>query len=172
MKGGTAPGTASPDESPGAPPGAGVLKVTVRVDASFDFTTRVAGVGLVVHETRRPGGGRNGDVVAEFAEAYLDVAPGDVEAFVILRGLEVARARGATLATVRSDANPLRRRLKADHRAGTGQERADLHGQILRLARTFPGVQFAWQPRRKNQAAHRLARAARALPPIRSAARS
>jgi len=168
----TTPDTASFDESPEAPAEARALKVTVRVDASFDFPTRVVGVGLVVHETWRPEGGRQGVVVAELAEAYLDVAAGEMEAFAILRGLEVARARGATLARVRSDANPLRHRLKADHRAGTGHERADLHGQILRLARTFVGVQFAYQPRRKNHLAHRLARAARALAPIRPTARS
>lgn len=69
MTSGTAPDTASLDESPGAPAEARALQVTVRVDASFDFATRVAGVGLVVHETRRPGGGRQGAVVAELAEA-------------------------------------------------------------------------------------------------------
>lgn len=143
------------------------LRITVRVDGSFDYRTGVAGVGLVVHETRRLTQGRKGPVVAELAEAYLDVGPTDVEAFAILRGLDVARARGATQVKIQSDYNHLRRQLKEAHRAGTGHERDDLHGQILRLARTFASAKFAYRPRRKNGDAHRLARAARALPPRR-----
>lgn len=161
--------TAAPTEWP--PAQARALKVTVRVDGSFDFTTGVAGIGLIVHETRRPEGGRQGDVVAELAEAHL-VAPGEVQALAILRALEVAQARGATLVRVRSDDNQLRHRLKDDHRAGEGLERDDLRGRILRLARTFDAVQFSYQPRWKNQDAHRLARAARLLPPITPAGRS
>ncbi len=132
----------------------------------------MAGIGLIVHETGRPEGGRQGDVVAELAEAHLDVAPGEVQAFAILRALEVAHARGATLVWVRSDDNQLRHRLKDDHRAGEGLESDDPRGRILRLARTFDAVQSSDQPRRKNQDAHRLARAARLLPPIRPTARS
>lgn len=142
------------------------LKVTVRVDGSFDYATGVAGVGLVVHETRRPEGGRQGEVVADLAEAHLEVAPGDVQAFAILRALEVAEARGAALVRIRSTDNQLRRRLKGDHRAGEGLDREDLHGRILRLARNFTSVQFSYRQRRKNSDVRRRARAARALPPV------
>lgn len=40
------------------------LRITVRVDGSFDYRTGVAGVGLVVQETRQLTQGRKGPVVA------------------------------------------------------------------------------------------------------------
>jgi hypothetical protein len=54
----------------------------------------------------------------------------------------------------------MRRRLKHDHAAGHVGDSGSLHGRTLALARTFDHVVFAYQPRRKNGVAHRLARSA------------
>jgi hypothetical protein len=61
---------------------------------------------------------------------------------------------------IRSDYNRMRTALKDDYRAGRGQERRSLQGMILRLAREFDEVKFAWIIRRKNHEAHCLARQA------------
>ncbi len=105
------------------------LKVTVRVDGSFDYATGVAGVGLVVHETRRPEGGRQGEVVADLAEAHLEVAPGDVQAFAILRALEVAEARGAAPVRLRSTVSVRRARAAAGRISPTMSGRGAAHGK-------------------------------------------
>jgi len=57
-----------------------------------------------------------------------------------------------------SDYNSMRRQLKEDHKMNTVHERDDLHGIILRYAKKFKEIKFLYQPRRKNHAAHRLAR--------------
>ena len=137
------------------------------VDGSYDHSRRVAGIGLVLHETRRRG--RNGVVTDRIAEAYADVPSGLAEVFAVVRALEIARDRGFSIVRVRSDYNPMRRKLKREHRAQSGRDRADLHGLALRLAAAFAEVEFAYQPRRKNQNAHRLARlAAQQLEPSRA----
>lgn len=58
------------------------------------------------------------------------------------------------------DYNSMRRQLKKDHKMNTDHERDNLHGLILRYAKRFKEVKFLYQPRRKNHAAHRLARKA------------
>jgi ribonuclease HI len=131
-------------------------KLTVIVDASHDETRRVVGIGLVLHETNKPG--RNGPVIDRRAEAYVDIPVGQMEKFAILRALEIARERGSEFVKVRSDYNAMRRRLKADHRSGIDHGSDDLHGRVLSLAKTFACTQLGYQPRRKNQAAHGLAR--------------
>jgi hypothetical protein len=81
----------------------------------------------------------------------------------VYRALEVARERGFRRVKVRSDDNPMRRRLKRDYVTGALGDPNSLHGRTLALARTFDQVVFAYQPRRKNGVAHRLSRAASAL---------
>lgn len=141
------------------------LKLTVRVDGSFDFTRCVAGVGLVLHAPAQPG--RNGPVIDRLAEAYCEIPPGRVEHLAIFRALLVAQERGFEYVKVRSDCNPLRTRLKKDHKSGLSTGSEDLYGPILRLAREFVEVKFAYTPRRKNQEPHHLARqAAQTLPAV------
>ena len=61
---------------------------------------------------------------------------------------------------VRSDYNKMRIVLKNDYQAGGVREEHNLRGMILRLARKFDQIKFAWIPRRRNQEAHFLARKA------------
>jgi hypothetical protein len=82
------------------------------------------------------------------------------EQFAVLRALEIAFERGYRLLRVRSDYNKMRIVLKDDYQAGVVQEEHNLRGMILRLARKFDQIKFAWVPRRRNQEAHFLARKA------------
>jgi len=132
------------------------VRHTLMVDASCDYGQRIVGVGIVVHEARRPG--RNGLVVDHICEAYRGVPPGLVEMFAVLRALEISAERGFRIVKVRSDYNYMRRQLRDAHKRGFGQDRHDLQGRILRLASRFDEVKFAYQARCKNQNAHRLAR--------------
>ena len=94
------------------------------------------------------------------AEAFVGVPAGHVEALAVLRALEIAAERAFRILKIRSDHNRLRRTLREHHRSQDGQERDDLQGVILRLARRFDEVSFSYVPRRKNQQAHKLARRA------------
>ncbi len=141
------------------------VKLSVMVDASHDDTRGVVGIGMVFFETDKRR--RNGPVIARLAEAYCDVPAGQMEEFAVFRALEIARERSSQHVKVRSDYNAMRRRLKADHRSGSGHGTGSLHGRVLLLARTFTETKFAYQPRKKNQAAHALARmAAKTLPAV------
>ena len=75
-------------------------------------------------------------------------------------GLHIAKKRGYRLVKVRSDYNSMRTKLKRDHARNVGHCRTNMDGTILRLAKEFDEVKFAYQARRKNQIAHRLARIA------------
>ncbi|HTP27548.1 MAG TPA: reverse transcriptase-like protein [Anaeromyxobacteraceae bacterium] len=134
-----------------------ISRLTIMVGVSLDEARGVVGIGLVLHETDRPG--RNGPVIARIAEAD-DVSGGRMEEFAVLRALQIASARGFRHVKVRSDCNRMRRRLKEDHQVGRGLVGDALHAEILLLARSFEMTKFAFQPRRKNQEAHKLARAA------------
>ncbi len=136
----------------------GPITLTAIVDASRRADRAVTGIGIVLHATDRPG--RAGPVVALIAEVHVDVPASEIELFAVFRALELARARGAWRVKVRSDDNHMRRKLKRDHAAGHLADPDSLHGRTLALARTFDQVVFAYQPRRKNGQAHRLARAA------------
>ncbi len=143
------------------------LKYTFRVDASYDLKRRVAGIGIVIHETDQPR--KNGPVIDEISELYSDVPAGGIEKFAVFRALEIAYERNYEIVHIRSDYNSMRRKLKKDHKANTGHEKDDLHALILRYAKKFKGVKFLYCPRRKNQLAHRLARkAVKELIPLRS----
>ncbi len=134
------------------------IRHTVMVDASCNHREGIVGVGLVVHQAHRPG--RNGVVVDQLFESYRGVPPGLAEMFAVLRALEVSAERGFRIVKVRSDYNHMRRQLRDAHERGEGHDRDDLHGRILRLTSCFDQVKFAYQPRRKNQNAHKLARRA------------
>lgn len=133
------------------------LRYTFKVDASYHLK-RKTGIGIVIHETDKPR--KNGLVIDEISELYLDIPAGVTEKFAVFRALEIALLRNYEIVRIRSDYNSMREQLKKDHKMNTGQERDDLHGLILRLAQRFKGVKFLYQPRRKNQVAHRLARKA------------
>jgi hypothetical protein len=45
-----------------------IVRHTLMVDASCDYRQRIVGIGVVVHQARRPG--RNGVVVDQLCEAY------------------------------------------------------------------------------------------------------
>jgi hypothetical protein len=83
------------------------------------------------------------------------------EELAALRALHVARERGYSRLKVRMDTNPVRRLLRAAHRAGTALP--GMRGEILGLAASFDFVDFGLVPRRKNQIAHGLARRALGL---------
>jgi ribonuclease HI len=129
---------------------------TFRVDASFEYQRRITGIGLILRATNKKG--RDGQVLATFCEAYIGFPDGIGEPFAVLRALEIAAEAGYRLVRVRSDYNSMRRALKEAYQAGRGQDWCGVQGKILRLAREFDQVKFAWIARRKNHEAHRLAR--------------
>ncbi|HEY4841622.1 MAG TPA: ribonuclease H family protein [Terriglobales bacterium] len=131
---------------------------TFRVDASFDKQQGITGIGLILRATNKAG--RDGAVVARFSESYIGPPSRAGEQFAVLRALEIAFEAGYRLLRVRSDYNQMRIALKDDYRTGVVQEEDNLRGMILRLARKFDQIKFAWIPRRRNQEAHFLARKA------------
>jgi ribonuclease HI len=130
---------------------------TFRVDASFD-RHGITGVGLVLRATQKSG--RDGGVIASYGEAYADLPTHAGEELAILRALEIAAEQGYRFVRIRSDCNQNRTALKESYEADVGSDRRGLQGRILRVARQFDQVKFAWIPRRKNQEAHHLARKA------------
>ena len=140
------------------------LKYCFSVDASYDRKMRVVGIGMVLQRTAKPR--RRGPVVNRYSEGYIGVPPGCMEEFVVLRALEVALELGCQYVTVRSDYNQMRKGLKEDLKRNTGHDQRDLHGCILRLAKRFKVVKFAYVQRRKNLGAHKLARKAAREPAV------
>jgi ribonuclease HI len=136
------------------------ITLTAIVDASHRVESGVTGIGIVLHATDQPG--RAGPVIARIAETHTDIPASSIELFAVFRALEIAHDRGFQRVRVRSDYNVMRRRLKTDYRAGHPANDGSLHGRTLMLARMFDDVVFAYQPRRKNGAAHSLARSASA----------
>jgi ribonuclease HI len=136
----------------------GELIYTFKVDASYDLKRKVTGIGIVIHETDKPR--KNGIVIDEISELYSDIQANVTEKFAIFRALEIALERNYEIVRIRSDYNYMRKQLKKDHKMNTENERNDLHGLIIRYAKKFKEVKFLYQPRRKNHAAHRLARKA------------
>lgn len=136
---------------------------TLTVDASYDETRRITGVGVVVQERVNPAG--RGPIVERIAEGHTGVVPGSGEMFAVLRALELAMDRGFTRIKIRSDCNAMRRDLRERHRAGDAGD-IDVQRKVLGLARQFVWVDFGYVPRRKNQIAHALARKGRADGPI------
>ncbi len=132
---------------------------TLTVDASYNATTGVTGVAIIIQH--RVGLKGRGPIIEEVAEGYSNVALGAGELLAIFRALDIARQRGFIRIKVRSDYNAMRHKLRHDLRSG----RTDigLRGCVLLLARTFEWVDFGYVPRRKNHLAHGLARRARNL---------
>ncbi len=114
----------------------------------------------------RPPGASHQDVVVvrpiehtQLYELHQEVSPGMDEAFAILRALEIALERGYCRVRIRSDYNQERRLLRQRHRSqATAPD--PVRARILELARRLTWVDFRYVPRRRNQLAHRLARAA------------
>ncbi|MBI2218139.1 MAG: ribonuclease H-like domain-containing protein [Candidatus Rokubacteria bacterium] len=123
----------------------------------------MTGIGIVVQE--RVGVGGRGPIVEEIVEAHGGIPPGAGEKFAVLRALQIAKERGFTRLKVRSDSNRMRRQLREHHRAGLDREGDDLHREVLRVAAAFAWIDFGYVPRRRNQVAHRLARAGRTKEP-------
>lgn len=140
------------------------LKYCFSVDASYDHKMRIVGIGMVVQRTAKPK--KRGPVVNQYSEGYTGVPSGCMEEFAVLRALEVASELGCQYVTVRSDYNQMRKGLKEDLKRNTGHDQQDLHGCILRLAKRFKEVKFAYVPRRKNLGAHRFARKAAQEPTV------
>ena len=134
------------------------MKHTITVDASYDRTAGVVGIGIIVQGTDKPK--KRGQILSRHCEAYQGVSSNCMEKLAVLRALEIASELKCQYVKVRSDYNSMRTKLKKDHKQGVGHKREDLHGTILRLARQFEEVKFAYVPRRKNQIAHSLARKA------------
>lgn len=132
-------------------------KYTFIVDASYD--SRIIGIGIAIHQADKPK--RNGILIDQLSEAYKGIPPRIIEMFAVYRALEIGKEREYKIIRVRSDYNQMRKKLKNAYKEEIGFTRSDLHGEILRLAKYFELVQFAYKPRRKNQMAHVLARRAR-----------
>lgn len=132
------------------------LRHTLITDASFNHTTGVTGIGIAIHETDRPR--RNGVLIDQISEAYTGILDGRGEQLAIYRALEISLQRGFTVVRIRTDAKCVRKPLKRDLKEGTGFDRLDFHGAILRMTRQFESVTFSVKQRRKNQMAHGLAR--------------
>lgn len=130
---------------------------TLTVDASYNASTEVTGIGIVVQQ--RTGRKGRGPILEQVAEGHTNVAQGIGELFAIRRALEIARQRGFTHVKVRSDYNAMRRSLREQSRAGLGD--VGLRGFVLQLAHLFEWIDFGFVPRRKNQRAHMLARTGR-----------
>lgn len=129
---------------------------TLTVDASVDEVKQVAGIGILIQQ--RSGQRGRGPIVGRIAELHRGIRPGTAEELAVLRALEVAIQRGFSRVKIRSDHNQMRRTLREQcrrHRVSDGDE---LPRRILALADLFEFVHFAWVPRRRNQAAHALAR--------------
>jgi ribonuclease HI len=139
-------------------------KHTFTVDASYNRPANTVGIGILVQATDRPR--KRGRILSQHSEAYRGVSASCMEEFAIFRALEIASELSCQFVKVRSDCNSVRTRLKKDHKEDRGRKSASLHGTILRLAKQFAEVKFAYVPRRKNHIAHSLARkAARELTP-------
>ena len=134
------------------------LRHTFVVDASCDGIVGVTGIGIIHKATDRPG--RSGPVIATYSEAYIGIPPRHAEEFALLRALEIAIENGASRVKLRSDANAMRRQLKRAHADPSSPPGNELRLLVLRLASTLEEVKFSFVPRRKNIAAHRLARLA------------
>ena len=131
---------------------------TFRVDASFDRQQSITGIGLILRATNKPR--RDGTVLASFSEAYIGLPVQAGEQLAVLRALEIASERGYRWLRIRSDYNQMRIALKDDYETGVVPDEDNLQTMILRVAKTFDRVKFAWIPRRRNQEAHCLARTA------------
>jgi ribonuclease HI len=139
-------------------------KHTFTVDASYNRPANTVGIGILVQATDKPR--KRGPILSQHSEAYQGVSASSMEEFAIFRALEIASEMECQFVKVRSDCNSVRTRLKKDHKDNRGRKSANLHGIILRLAKQFTEVKFAYVPRRKNHIAHKLARqAAREMAP-------
>jgi ribonuclease HI len=143
------------------------MRQTFILDASYDSETGITGIGIVIHETDKPQKNRNGKVIDEISESYVGIDAGKGEMLAIFRAFEIASERGYKNIRTRSDYNYLRKSLKKSYEGGEGNNRTDLHGEIIRISNTFEKVEFGYKPRRKNQMAHTLARhAVKQITPI------
>jgi ribonuclease HI len=136
------------------------MRQTFILDASYDCDTGITGIGIVIHETDKIQKSKNGNIIDEISESYLGIGAGKGELLALYRAFEIAAERGYKNIRTRSDYNYLRKSLKKSYESGEGHDRTDLHGDIIKISRTFEKVEFGYKPRRKNQMAHNLARSA------------
>jgi ribonuclease HI len=134
------------------------MRQTFILDASYDSETSVTGIGIVIHETDNPKKNKNGIIIDEISEAYTGIDAGQGETLAIYRAFEIASERGYRNIRTISDYNYLRKALKKSSESGEGYDRTGLHGEIVRMSKTFEKVEFGYKHRRKNQMAHNLAR--------------
>jgi len=134
------------------------MRQTLILDASYDSETDITGIGIVIHETDNPRKNKNGIIIDEISESYIGIGSGKGEMFAVFRALEIALERGYRNIRTRSDYNYLRKTFKSSYEDGVGHDRTDLHGEIIRMSSRFEKVEFGYNPRRKNQMAHKLAR--------------
>ena len=132
---------------------------TLTVDASYNAGTGVTGIGVVIQQ--RSGRTGRGPILEQITEGHANVAQGAGEICAVYRALEIARQRGFARIKLRSDYNALRRSLREQHRSGRND--VAIRSLVLQLAQTFEWIDFGYVPRRKNQAAHALARQGRNL---------
>lgn len=149
----------NPQDIPAAPLAMPPYKARhmIMVDASYNHTTNIAGISLVVRAIDPTK--HMSPIITQRAEAHASVHPAEVELFAILRALELANQNGWRHVKIKSDCRE-RKRLKELHRDRAGQSTDGLSGAILRLAHTFDSVKFGYVSRRKNPTARRLARLA------------
>lgn len=136
---------------------------TFTVDVSHNQRHRTTGIGLVIQrrlfEDGRPDG-RRGPIIDQLSEQHQGIHSSVVDAFAILRALEIALERGYARVRVRSDCNHERTQLRQWYR-NQDSARDPVRARILELARRLIWADFKYIPRHKNHIAHCLARAAR-----------
>ena len=144
------------------------MRQTLIVDASFNHDTGATGIGIVIHQTSKMTGNRNGEIIDEISESFLDIRSGHGEMLALFRAMQISKARGFKTIKLLSDFNAMRTALKESYREQAGYDRVGLFGEVMRLSREFYLVKFGYKERRKNQMAHKLARiGAKDIEPVR-----
>jgi ribonuclease HI len=70
------------------------MRYTFILDASYDYKTNIAGVGIVIHESNNPKKNKNGIVINEISESYIGIPSGMIEMLAVYRALEIAVDKG------------------------------------------------------------------------------
>jgi ribonuclease HI len=133
-----------------ADPGAAVTDpLIVHTDGAARGNPGPAGAGAVVTT-------REGEVLAEIAEALGDATNNVAEYTAAILGLERAAELGATQVELRTDSQLLVHQLSGRYRV-RAPHLQPLHARVKELAARFDRVRFVHVPREMNVHADRLA---------------
>jgi hypothetical protein len=125
---------------------------------SFNRTTGISGIGIVLHETSQPR--RRGPIVERFGEAYSDVPARDTVAFSVLRALEIVGDRGVWVLKIGGPFSKGLRGPVCSSSAAVLPQRSHLWRRVVELGASFEIARIQFIPRRRTLNARLLARAA------------